>query len=107
MLPQFNYDYDWAICKVPLGRSAQKVVYHVNSQKHILLTSNDKPFSLEVARYAAAIAAGVIINGDDLPDGEKRPNIDFNECLNGKYFAKIQSYQMQLISPVTWESVDM
>lgn len=52
---QFNYDHNWACCKVPLNRCTQKIKYHTASQTHVLATSTDASFTLMQARYDAAV----------------------------------------------------
>jgi cleavage and polyadenylation specificity factor subunit 1 len=70
--PQFTYDHELPICKVMLGRSAHSLAYHMPSQTYILSTSSRAVFRIDQARYMAAVAAGVIANGDELPDSEKK-----------------------------------
>jgi cleavage and polyadenylation specificity factor subunit 1 len=68
----FTYDHQLPICKVPLGRAAQKIAYHITSQTYILASSSRAVFQIDQARYMAAVAAGVIEEGDELPESEKR-----------------------------------
>jgi cleavage and polyadenylation specificity factor subunit 1 len=70
--PHFSYDRDWAVCKIPLGRSTQKVAYHSFSETYVLATSTPTVFEIDRARYMAAVAAGVIADGEELPDAEKK-----------------------------------
>lgn len=108
--PQFSYDRDWPVCKVPLGRSAQKISYHPVSQTYVLATSTPAVFEIDKARYMAAVGAGVIQEGEELPDAEKKVSgiMDVIEVREpGMYLPDISAYQLELISPVTWETVDM
>lgn len=52
---QFNYQHNWACCKVNLKRTTQKIKYHTGSLTHTMATSTDSSFSLTKARYAAAV----------------------------------------------------
>lgn len=70
--PHFSYDRDWPVCKVPLGRSAQKISYHPVSQTYLLASSTPSVFQIDKAQYMAAIAAGVIKDGEELPEAEKK-----------------------------------
>ena len=70
--PHFAYDRDWPVCKVPLGRSPQKIAYHPVSETYVLATSSPSVFEIDKARYKAAVAAGVIADGEELPDSEKK-----------------------------------
>jgi cleavage and polyadenylation specificity factor subunit 1 len=69
---QFTYDHQLPICKVPLERSAQKIAYHLSSQTYVMASSNRAVFQIDQARYMAAVAAGVIEEGDELPESEKK-----------------------------------
>jgi cleavage and polyadenylation specificity factor subunit 1 len=69
---QFTYDNQLPICKVPLGRNANLISYHLPSQTYILGSSSRAVFQIDQARYMAAVAAGVIEAGDELPDSEKK-----------------------------------
>lgn len=105
---QFNYDFDWACCKIVLHRCTQKLAYHNVSQTHVLATSHDTPFSLDRARYAAAVAAGVIDDGDEMPESETKPDtLQGSERLPGMYEPNFQQFQLELVSPLTWETVDV
>ena len=105
---QFNYDNDWGCCKVLLQRAAHKVCYHSSSETHVMTTSESKEFLLHRAKYAAAVSAGVVLDGDPLPEGESKigPVIE-SEVGPGEYDPQIEQYQLHLVSPVTWETVDM
>lgn len=70
--PHFSYDRHWPVCKVPLGRSAHKIAYHSVSETYVLGTSTPTVFEIDKARYMAAVAAGVIADGEELPDSEKK-----------------------------------
>lgn len=75
--PQFKYDLALPYCKVNLGRTLDKLSYHQDSETYIAATFTDVPFDLERAKYAAALAAGVI----DEADGEGKPNLEVKGML--------------------------
>ncbi|KAI8896608.1 CPSF A subunit region-domain-containing protein, partial [Globomyces pollinis-pini] len=107
---QFNYDYDWGICVVPLGRAARKLSYHMDSETYVMATSRACPFEIEKARYMAAVSAGVIDDGDELPDSEKKVSGIAEtpaEREPGQYIPSIDLFQLELVSPITWETVDI
>ncbi|KAJ3087269.1 Cleavage and polyadenylation specificity factor subunit 1 [Quaeritorhiza haematococci] len=73
LLPQFMYDAEWPFCRVRLRRIPQKITYHHSSETYVVATSVPVPFVLARAQHAAAVAAGVIEEGDEsaanLPTG--------------------------------------
>ncbi|KAJ3256708.1 Cleavage and polyadenylation specificity factor subunit 1 [Boothiomyces macroporosus] len=106
---QFNYDFPWAICTNPLGRGVQKVAYHTTSETYAVATAVQAPFEIDKARYMAAVAAGVIEDGDELPDSEKKVS-GIQDVISdrppGMYMPKIFKFQLDLVSPITWEIID-
>ncbi|KAJ3013404.1 Cleavage and polyadenylation specificity factor subunit 1 [Thoreauomyces humboldtii] len=105
----FTYDAEWAYCKVPLGRNAHRITYHYGTQTYVVATSTPIPFSLATAQHAAAVAAGVIEVGDDLPEveGAKRGlGVKDDEREEGLYMPTVGAYSIELVSPVTWETSD-
>ena len=106
---QFNFDNDWPCCKVPLHRSAHKLTCHYSSETYVMATSKMLPFSFAKAQYAAAVAFGVIEEGQALPDSEKKITgiRDLTEFETGMYFPLVEKFQLELVSPVTWETVDI
>jgi cleavage and polyadenylation specificity factor subunit 1 len=104
---QFNLDHDWPVCKVPLGKTPTAVTYHYSSQTYILSTSLPKPFVFSKVQYDSTVAAGVIQEGDELPEQEGRHyGIKDSQRDEGMYWPETQSYKVELVSPVTWETVD-
>ncbi|KAJ3417096.1 Cleavage and polyadenylation specificity factor subunit 1 [Chytridiales sp. JEL 0842] len=100
LLWQFNYDGDWAYCKVPLKRTPHKITYHHHSETYTMAASVPTPFILSKAQHAAAVAAGVL-DADSKPEITEKPE----ERVN-LYYPQVGSYSLELISPVTWETVD-
>ncbi|KAI9088335.1 CPSF A subunit region-domain-containing protein [Phlyctochytrium arcticum] len=100
----FNFDAPWPICKVPIQRTPQKITYHHSTQTYIVASSTPVPFKLSKAQHAAAIAAGVLEAGDPLPETEATKKQD--ERDKGMYWPQISAYSLEIISPVTWETVD-
>ncbi|KAJ3141416.1 Cleavage and polyadenylation specificity factor subunit 1 [Physocladia obscura] len=99
---QFNYDLEWPMCKIPLRRAPHKISYHFESQTYVMAASTPFPFNLSKAQQAAALAAGVLEQGEELEIvGEKA-----KEDRTGLYYASSGAYSLELISPVTWETVD-
>ncbi|KAI8851683.1 CPSF A subunit region-domain-containing protein [Chytridium lagenaria] len=99
---QFNYDSEWPICKVNLRRTPQKIAYHYDSETYVIAASTPVPFRVSKAQQASALAAGVIEEGetlDTIRDSSK-------EDRTGKYFSSVPSFNIELVSPVTWETVD-
>ncbi|KAJ3100898.1 Cleavage and polyadenylation specificity factor subunit 1 [Phlyctochytrium planicorne] len=99
---QFNYDMDWPFCKVNLKRTPQKVTYHYESETYVIAASTPSPFRLSKAQHAAALAAGVIEEGETLDivrDSSK-------EDRTGLYYPSIPAFNIELVSPITWETVD-
>eukprot|EP00842_Homolaphlyctis_polyrhiza_P002399 jgi/Hompol1/315/HPOL_002464-RA len=106
--PQFNYDYHWPVCKIPLGRTVGKIAYHHSSHTYIIATSVPERFDIPNAQYASAVAAAVIDEGDPLPDSERRISgiRELAEITPGMYEATVDRFRIELVSPVTWETVD-
>ncbi|KAJ3323017.1 Cleavage and polyadenylation specificity factor subunit 1 [Boothiomyces sp. JEL0866] len=106
---QFDYDFPWGICTNPLGRGAQKVAYHTTSETYAVATAVQAPFEIDKARYMAAVAAGVIEDGDELPDSEKKVS-GIQDVISdrppGMYMPRIFKFQLDLVSPITWEIID-
>lgn len=98
---EFNYDAPSPYLKHPLGRIPHHIVYHYDSQKLVLASSTPVPFVLANAKYAAAINAGVIDPADESakPVPETLPE--------GEYFPEMRDFSVELVSPVTLETVDL
>ncbi|KAJ3264692.1 Cleavage and polyadenylation specificity factor subunit 1, partial [Borealophlyctis nickersoniae] len=110
LLPHFLYDSDWPYCKVPLRRTPQHLTYHEASETYVMSTSTPAPFVLSRARYTAALAAGVIEDGDELPETEEMKRnswVKDSDREEGMYWPQFSSYALELVSPVTWETVDI
>ncbi|KAJ3215584.1 Cleavage and polyadenylation specificity factor subunit 1 [Dinochytrium kinnereticum] len=99
---QFNYDTDWPFCKVNLRRTPQKVTYHYDSETYVIAASTPTPFRMSKAQHAAAMAAGVIEEGETLDIVRESSKED----RSGMYYPSIGSFNIELVSPVTWETVD-
>ncbi|KAG9306400.1 hypothetical protein G9A89_018283 [Geosiphon pyriformis] len=80
----FSYDMEWAVRKVPLGRSVHGVEYHPEMQVYIVMTSEPIPFHIRDE------------NGDPI-DGEHD---------DAHYRPDTYRYFLELVSPITWETVD-
>ncbi|KAK9727894.1 mRNA cleavage and polyadenylation factor subunit [Basidiobolus ranarum] len=80
--PYMNYDMDWPIRKIPLRRSVTGIIYHLFSQKHAVLTATSTTFQL------------------------KDENIPMPPLGVGEFLPEIKKYALELVSPVTWETVD-
>ncbi|KAJ1332862.1 hypothetical protein BSLG_008489 [Batrachochytrium salamandrivorans] len=106
--PQFNFDHDWPVCKVPINRTVHKITYHYASQTYVIATSIPERFDIPRAQYASAVAAAVIDDGDILPDAERRVTgiRELADIKPGMYEATVDRYRVELVSPVTWETVD-
>lgn len=73
-----------------------------------MATSQESEFTLSSSRYAAAVASGVIEDGDVLPDSEKKVGaMEYDEKPIGQYYPTIPRFQLELVSPITWETVDI
>ncbi|KAJ3211452.1 Cleavage and polyadenylation specificity factor subunit 1 [Entophlyctis luteolus] len=99
---QFNYDLEWPMCKIPLRRIPHKITYHFESQTYVLAASTPYPYNLSKAQQAAALAAGVLQQGEELEIVGERAKED----RTGLYYPSIGAFSLELISPVTWETVD-
>ncbi|KAI9344303.1 CPSF A subunit region-domain-containing protein [Obelidium mucronatum] len=99
---QFNYDLEWPMCKVSLRRAPHKITYHFESETYIMAASTPFPFNLSKAQQAAALAAGVLDQGEELEIVSEKAKED----RTGLYFASTGAYSLELISPITWETVD-
>ncbi|KAJ3031697.1 UNVERIFIED_CONTAM: Cleavage and polyadenylation specificity factor subunit 1 [Siphonaria sp. JEL0065] len=99
---QFNYDLEWPMCKVSLRRAPHKITYHFDSETYIMAASTPFPYNLSKAQQAAALAAGVLDQGEELEIVSEKAKED----RTGLYFASTGAYSLELISPVTWETVD-
>jgi cleavage and polyadenylation specificity factor subunit 1 len=104
---QFNYDTEWPLCKIPIGRTPEKITNHYSSQTYVVGTSTSSEFIFSKAQYAAAVASGVIDEGEELLDSEMR-FYGFKDEIRtkGMYWPTAPLYKLELISPVTWETVD-
>ena len=104
---QFNYDTEWPFCKIPLGRTPEKIANHYSSQTYIMGTSTPNEFIFSKAQYASAIASGVIDEGEELQDNEMRfYGFRDENRIQGMYWPVSPEYKLELVSPVTWETVD-
>ncbi|KAJ8329492.1 mRNA cleavage and polyadenylation factor subunit [Batrachochytrium dendrobatidis] len=106
--PQFNFDHDWPVCKVPIHKTVHKVAYHYSSQTYAIATSTPERFDIPHAQYASAVAAAVIDEGDEMPDAERKVTgiRELSEIKPGMYEATVDRYKIELVSSVTWETVD-
>ncbi|KAI8903088.1 CPSF A subunit region-domain-containing protein [Gorgonomyces haynaldii] len=94
----FNYDNDWPVCKVRLERAAEKIGFHPPSETHVLASTDMEVFRFSRARYAAAVASGVIEQGMMLPLGDKVVGPDEEKSLRpGQYEPMIPKFQLQLV----------
>lgn len=104
---QFNYDAEWPSCKVPLGKTPMLIANHYKSHTYITATSLPTSFKFSKAQYASAISAGVIDEGDEIPESELRTyGFTDDQRVDGMYWPEAMSFTMELVSPVTWEVVD-
>jgi cleavage and polyadenylation specificity factor subunit 1 len=104
---QFNYDAEWPFCKIPLGRTPEKVANHYSSHTYVIATSTSSEFIFSKAQYASAVASGVIDEGEELLDSEMRfYGFRDEHRTKGMYWPVSPLYKLELVSPVTWETVD-
>ncbi|TPX40593.1 hypothetical protein SeMB42_g03452 [Synchytrium endobioticum] len=104
-----DYEYDWPHQRVPLKRTPHKITYHSASATYVVLTSTPTPWHLVKANHAAAIAGGVGDLPDDAIDESEKAKKDapvIEERDFGNYLPGVGLYQLELVSPVTWETVD-
>ncbi|CAG8532395.1 3944_t:CDS:10 [Paraglomus brasilianum] len=80
----FTYDLEWPVKKINLGRSVHGIEYHPDMQVHALLSSVTVSFRLHDD------------NGEPIVGEYEDPN----------FSPKSQKFTLELISPVTWETVD-
>ncbi|CAG8474587.1 7722_t:CDS:10 [Paraglomus occultum] len=80
----FSYDLEWPVKKINLGRSVHGIEYHPDMQVHALLSSVTVSFRLHDD------------NGEPIVGEYEDPNFP----------PKTQKFTLELISPVTWETVD-
>ena len=104
----FNFDHPWPLCKVPLGRTAKRITYHAETTTYVLASSKSAVFQVDKARYNAAVAAGVIQDGDELTPEERKVS-DIQDVIMdrepGMYLPEVDNCELELISPVTWETI--
>ena len=104
----FDFDHPWPICKVPLGRTAKRITYQPESRTYVLASSKSAVFQVDKARYNAAVAAGVIQDGDELTPEERKVS-DIQDVIMdrepGMYLPEVDNCELELITPVTWESI--
>ncbi|CAG8449548.1 6133_t:CDS:10 [Ambispora gerdemannii] len=79
-----SYDMEWALRKVHLGRTVHEIEYHPEMQVYVIMTSRPIPFHIRDE------------NGDPI-DGEHDP---------AHFCPDTYRYFLELLSPVTWETVD-
>lgn len=99
--PQFSYDTECPYLKIPLGRTPHKITCHYETGQLVMATSTPIPFHLAFAKYAAGLSAGVLDDDDE----DKKPRPD--AIPNGRYLPVIGDYSLELVSPVTWETIDI
>ncbi|KAJ3053431.1 Cleavage and polyadenylation specificity factor subunit 1 [Rhizophlyctis rosea] len=107
--PHFVYDAHWPYCKVPMRRAPQCLTYHETTKTYVVATSTNAPFKLSRAKYTAAVSAGVIEDGEEMPESEdakRNAGVKDEDRDPGMYWPQISAYAMELVSPVTWETVD-
>ncbi|CAG8621050.1 17852_t:CDS:10, partial [Gigaspora margarita] len=80
----FQYDMEWTVKKVQLNRSVYGIEYHPEMQVYALLTSLPVEFLLR---------------------DENGEPIEF-ERDSSQFLPETQRFTLELISPVTWETVD-
>ncbi|KAJ3193589.1 Cleavage and polyadenylation specificity factor subunit 1 [Irineochytrium annulatum] len=102
LFTQFNYDSHWPFCKVPLKRTPHHITYHYGSDTYVLAASTPVPFLLSKAQHAAALSAGVIEEGETLDTVRESSKED----RSGLYYPMTGATDLELVSPVTWETVD-
>ncbi|CAG8638902.1 15184_t:CDS:10, partial [Funneliformis caledonium] len=81
----FRYDMEWPIKKIPLNRTGYGIEYHAEMQVYALATSIPVEFILRDE------------NGDPINDVEQERD---------QLLPETQKFSLELISPVTWETVD-
>lgn len=80
----FQYTNDWPYRKIPLkDRSAEKIAFHVGSDTFVIATSKTVPFNL----------------APEDPKEEYTPT-------DSKLLPRTKSFELELISPVSWEVID-
>ncbi|TPX33999.1 2-dehydropantoate 2-reductase [Synchytrium microbalum] len=105
-----EYDADWPHQRVPLAnKTPHKIAYHSSSETFALLTSTPVAWYASKANYAAAIAGGVGEMPDDALDDDERAKRNppvLDERDPALFLPEMGAYQLELVSPVTWETVD-
>lgn len=86
-----------------MHRTPHKIVYHEPSQTYVLITSVKTKYLLPRAQHLAAITAVVLEDDEPFPDTSEREQAAVE---TGKYLPDTRVYRAELISPVTWETVD-
>ncbi|KAI9205850.1 CPSF A subunit region-domain-containing protein [Polychytrium aggregatum] len=100
---QFRFDTEWPVCKVSLHRTAHKITYHHPSLTYAMSTSTKVPFALSRAQHAAAVAAGVIEEAEETEGGNRNSDLERDVM---RYLPEVSAHRLELVSPVTWETVD-
>ena len=104
---QFDYGSDWPTCKISLGKTPMRVASHYASRTYVVATCSPVPFQLSRAQYTSAIAAEVIKDGEQIPESEVRTyGLKDTQRDEGMYWPETAAYKLELVSPVTWETVD-
>ncbi|CAG8433080.1 10709_t:CDS:10 [Diversispora eburnea] len=80
----FKYHMEWPVKKIPLGRSVHGIEYHPEMQVYALLTSSPVDFIL------------LDDNGESVE----------TEQDSAFFLPETQKFVLELISPITWETVD-
>ncbi|KXS16802.1 hypothetical protein M427DRAFT_55141 [Gonapodya prolifera JEL478] len=106
-----NLDADWPVRKISLKRTPHYVIPHASSETFVLATSTKVPFILNRAQYAAAVLAGVIEDGEQVngqvPTADPlTPDTGMESRPPGAFLPEERKYQLELVSPITWETVD-
>ncbi|RKP20385.1 hypothetical protein ROZALSC1DRAFT_28118, partial [Rozella allomycis CSF55] len=83
--PFNNLDYDLPIRKIPLKRTPMKIAYHLASNTYTVATCVFEPFSYDREN-------DVLENAVDKPS---------------EFPPFVSKYQLELISPTTWETIDI
>ncbi|KAI9015412.1 CPSF A subunit region-domain-containing protein [Hyaloraphidium curvatum] len=111
---RYDAEFHWPIRKIPLDRTPHHLVSHPSSEKVVLSSSKKVNFLLPRAQYAAAVTAGVIEDGEEyngaMPDKDPLVPTDVTRSslpVPGAYMPQTSAYSLELVSPITWEPVDV
>ncbi|KAI8343824.1 CPSF A subunit region-domain-containing protein [Blakeslea trispora] len=98
------YDLDWVLQKVPLGKTAHKIEYHPLMRVYAVIVSNTQPVRV-IEEENNPIDADPNVDEESSEEDKKKKKAE--GLKTGEFLPEIDRFSMIMVSPVTWEIVDI